>query len=101
MKAMNIVTFLIALAALALSAFVVGHPQVGPIGPQGLAGAIGAEGPQGVAGPAGPAGERGPQGEAGPKGELIFHSLYGEERPKFGELLSAKFTKRGIEGTQE
>ncbi len=41
-----------------------------------------------------------PELKLGPKGELILHSLRGDERPKFGEQLSAKFTNRNVEGTQ-
>ncbi|HMC67004.1 MAG TPA: LamG-like jellyroll fold domain-containing protein, partial [Gemmataceae bacterium] len=41
-----------------------------------------------------------PELKPGPKGEVILHSLRGEERPKFGELISAKFTARSEEGTR-
>lgn len=41
-----------------------------------------------------------PVNKPGPNGELIFHSLRGEEPPKFGELLSAKHESRTTEGTK-
>jgi len=36
----------------------------------------------------------------GPNGELVLHSLRGEEAPKFGEVVSAKFVARDAEGTR-
>jgi DUF1680 family protein len=41
-----------------------------------------------------------PAAKAGPHGELIIHSLRGEERPKFGEVLSARFATQGPDGTR-
>jgi DUF1680 family protein len=41
-----------------------------------------------------------PEPKPGPNGELILHSLRRDEQPKFGELISAKFTARTEEGTQ-
>ena len=41
-----------------------------------------------------------PVNKPGPNGELIFHSLCGEETPKFGELLAAKHGAHTAEGTK-
>jgi len=41
-----------------------------------------------------------PVNKPGPNGELILHSLRGEELPKFGELLSAKHDGHTAEGTK-
>lgn len=41
-----------------------------------------------------------PVNKPGPNGELLLHSLRGEESPKFGELLSAKHESRTAEGTK-
>ncbi len=41
-----------------------------------------------------------PEPKLGPHGELISHSLRGEEVPKFGELKSAQFIARDAEGTE-
>jgi len=41
-----------------------------------------------------------PSNKPGPKGELILHSLRGEEAPKFGELIAAKREARTADGTK-
>ncbi|HEY5910885.1 MAG TPA: beta-L-arabinofuranosidase domain-containing protein [Verrucomicrobiae bacterium] len=41
-----------------------------------------------------------PEPNPGPNGELILHSLRGEARPNFGELLSEKFVTHNSEGTK-
>jgi len=41
-----------------------------------------------------------PSNKPGPKGELIVHSLRGEEAPKYGELIAAKHEARTAAGTK-
>ena len=41
-----------------------------------------------------------PANKPGPKGEIILHSLLGEEAPRFGDLISAKHEARTAQGTQ-
>ena len=50
--------------------------------------------------PSAPAQKLPPVNKPGPNGELILHSLRGEEPPKFGEVLSAKHDNPTAEGTK-
>lgn len=66
--------------------------QVGPQGPQGIAGQRGPIGPRGIQGPIGPQGIQGIQGPAGPQG------IPGEVRTVDGTVVTGPMGPQGVQG---